>query len=68
MDLNKLSAKDLALLLAELEQEDESLAADVAKIEQSIVKEEALDFVDVTEEDPSDTSDITAKLKEYGKV
>ena len=68
MDLNKLSAKDLALLLAELEQEDESLAADVAKIEQSIVKEEALDFVDATEEDPSDTSDITAKLKEYGKV
>ena len=48
MDFNKLSAEDLALLLAELEQEDEALSTDVAKIEQSIVKEEALDFVDVT--------------------
>ena len=68
MDLNKLSAEDLALLLAELEQEDETLSTDVAKIEQSIEKEEALDFVDTTEEDTSDTSDVTTKLKEYGKV
>ena len=68
MDLNKLSAEDLALLLAELEQEDETLSTDVAKIEQSIVKEETLDFIDVTEEDTSDTSDVTTKLKEYGKV
>ena len=68
MDLNKLSAEDLALLLAELEQEDETLSADVSKIEQSIEKEEALDFVDTTEEDTSDTSDVTTKLKEYGKV
>lgn len=68
MDLNKLSAEDLALLLAELEQEDETLAADVSKIEQSIEKEEALDFVDTTEEDTSDTSDIATKLKEYGKA
>lgn len=67
-DLNKLSTEDLALLLAELEREDETLSTDVAKIEQSIVKEEALDFVDVTEEDTSDTSDVTAKLKAYGKV
>ena len=64
MDLNKLSAEDLALLLAELEQEDETLSTDVAKIEQSIVKEETLDFEDVTEEDTSDTSDVTTKLKE----
>lgn len=68
MDLNKLSAEDLALLLAELEQEDETLSTDVAKIEQSIEKEETLDFVDPTEEDPSDNSDVTTKLKEYGKV
>lgn len=68
MDLNKLSAEDLALLLAELEQEDETLSTDVAGIERSIEKEEALDFVDTTEEDLSDNSDVTAKLKEYGKV
>ena len=68
MDLNKLSAEDLALLLAELEQEDETLSTDVARIERSIEKEEALDFVDTTEEDLSDNSDVTAKLKEYGKV
>ena len=36
MDLNKLSAEDLALLLAELEQEDETLSTDVARIERSI--------------------------------
>ena len=68
MDLNKLSAEDLALLLAELEQEDETLSTDVARIEQSIEKEEALDFVDLTGEDTADNSDVTEKLKEYGKV
>lgn len=65
MDLNELSAKDLALLLEELEREDETLAADAAAIERDIEKEETLDFADTSEEDTSDTSDLATKLDEY---
>lgn len=65
MDLNKLSDKDLALLLEELESEDEALCNDVAKIEQSIERDEALDFVDLTGDDDSNIEDLTDELNKY---
>ena len=62
MDLNELPYKELQALLEELELEDDTLRKSVSKLTLDIDKEDSLDFIDNSEEETEDTSDITTKL------